>query len=82
MNYIYAIKDELSGFASPFVMDSDDLAKRDFMLVVRDPACNIGKSPDDYSLYRIGVYHADTGTISPESSPVKIVGARACLEVQ
>lgn len=79
--FFYAVKDELAGFGSPFVMASDELAKRDFILAVRDPACIMRNSPDDYSLCRLGIFDDSTGEVLPEDGVVKIVGARACLEV-
>lgn len=55
---LYAVKDELEGFNAPFILKSDELALRNYILTAKD---SIFKN--DLSLYKIGTFEDQSGTI-------------------
>ncbi len=64
---IYAIYDTAIGcYMRPFFTQSDGEAIRGFTDIALDAEHPIGKHPEDYSLYRIGVYNDQTGKINAE----------------
>lgn len=58
---IYSINDALAGFQSPTLMNNDAFAMRAFSENFSDV-----KSPQDYSLFKIGMFDTETGEIIPE----------------
>lgn len=62
---IYDSKAEL--FLQPFCYKTEGQAIRGFSETINDPQSQIFKYPDDYTLYEIGVFDDDTGTV--ESIP-------------
>lgn len=64
-------------YGSPFIMESDESAKRSFLdslAEVRMPTL-LSKFPSDYELRRIGSYDTGTGIIISEARPVFIANA-------
>lgn len=59
---LYAIKDELSEFASPLPIEDDAQAKRFFIYkVTTEPLMK--DNPKDFSIWKIGSYDSLTGRI-------------------
>lgn len=59
---LYAIKDELSGFASPLPFEDDQQAKRYFkQRLIEVPIMK--SNPTDFSLWCLGQYETNTGVI-------------------
>lgn len=71
---IYAMKDDLRGFLSPFTDVNDDVAMRNF-----DFGCKsndlVNFRPQDFSLYKLGSIDEDSGIITPLASPVYLMSA-------
>jgi len=64
---IYTIYDTASGlYMRPFCQQSDGAAIRTFSDLAMDPEYEVGKHPEDYSLFRIGVYDDNTAAIAVE----------------
>lgn len=62
----YTIYDSaIKAYNSPFFMQTDALAKRVFMDQVNNPESQISKSPQDFTLYNIGVYDDQNGMFVP-----------------
>ena len=62
---VYAVFDTASGiYDRPFVMQSDGQALRAFGDIAVDAEHPIGKHPEDYSLFRLGMFNDNTGEIS------------------
>lgn len=76
---VIAVKDELTNsFLSPAFIESIEEAERLFAYQVN----TIGlwkENPEDYSLYHIGSYDQETGSLIG-ITPVKVVGGRAVLK--
>jgi len=64
---IYTIYDTASGaYMRPFFGQSDGQAVRSFKDISTDADHEIGKHPEDYSLWRIGAFNDQTAKIDPE----------------
>lgn len=55
---LYAVKDDLDGYNAPFMVKTDELALRNYVLTAKE---SIFK--DDLSLYKIGTFEDQSGTI-------------------
>ena len=76
---IYAVRDVKTGFLSPTLDVNGDSAIRNFEHAVHRADSLFYTHASDYSLYRIGDYDTDTGTIIPAVPVVHIVDADALL---
>ncbi len=66
---LYGIFDTAAGiYQKPFFGQSDGEVKRSFMDVAVDKECPIGKHPEDYSLYRLGTFDDNSGTLLNEDN--------------
>ena len=64
---IYTIFDTASGlYMRPFYQQSDGAAMRSFKDIATDPEHEVGRHPEDYSLFRIGVYDDNNAEITVE----------------
>lgn len=63
---LYAIKDTLVGFMTPYAQHNDAYAKRAFANAVNDiKPNNINVNPEDKQLYYVGEFDEDTGALIP-----------------
>ena len=70
---MYAVYDEKAGaFLPPFFLHSDGLAVRSFTEAVNDNTHQFNKHAEDFTLFRLGTFSDDDGTIVSESSPVSL----------
>lgn len=77
---VYAMRDRLTGFLQPTFDQNDPVAMRNFesaVLQVR-PGNLLHTNPEDYSLYKIGVYDSETGVIEP-MDPLQILTGSAVI---
>jgi len=66
---IYSIFDTASGlYSRPFFTPSDAEAIRSFTDISMDAEHPIGKHPEDYTLYRIGLFDDTTGLLTNEEN--------------
>ena len=64
---VYTIYDVAAGvYLRPFFHHSDGAATRVFKDMVMDGEHDIGRHPEDYSLYRIGTYDDNKGSLAAE----------------
>ncbi len=64
--YVYSIRDVRTGFLSPSIEVSDQVAKRNFEHAVSHSGSSLFMShPEDYSLWCIGAFDSDTGVLEP-----------------
>jgi len=67
----YSIYDTASGtFMRPFFTTADGQAMRSFKDISTDADHEIGKHPEDYTLYRLGIFNDNTGEFIPETPEV------------
>lgn len=67
---VYCVRDELVGFMTPTIDQSDAIAVRNFLMAcdsVRRDSSLMAWKPSDYSLYRVAVFDSDSGSITPVS---------------
>lgn len=69
---IFSYRDRLAGFGSPILDISEQTAIRGFSMKMNNPDSMENFSPKDFELYKIGIFDADTGKITPEEIPVLI----------
>lgn len=68
---LYAMRDVKAGFLTPTLESTDEIAIRNFQMAfksARQDSLLFG-FPEDYSLYRIGDYDTDSGSILPCAPP-------------
>lgn len=66
---VYAIRDQLVGFGNPSIAVNDEVAERQFQIIVNDSNNSISVSPKYYDLYKIGEYDDETGALKPLDLP-------------
>lgn len=72
---VFAIRDVKSGFLTPTIEQNGDMAIRNFHHACLNAQSLFYTHPEDYSLYRIGTYDVETGTIEPAVPIVHLVDA-------
>ena len=61
---IFAIYDQKAdAYLNPFFLPNEALAQRTFGDCVNDPDHAFGKNPQDYTLFNLGVFNTQSGTI-------------------
>ncbi len=66
---VYAVFDTCAGiYDSPHFGNSDDLVKRQFQDIATGTDNPIAKHPEHYSLWRLGAWDNNTGTITDEKN--------------
>lgn len=69
----YSVKDEKVGvFFQPFFAPHDIVAIRMFQGSLRSKDTLLSEYPEDYALYRIGLWAEMTGKVIPENPPVRL----------
>lgn len=70
---LFSIFDMKSGvYLAPFVSRSDTDAERQISASFRDPAIKespVGQNPEDFALYRLGMFDDEMGTIESTAPP-------------
>ncbi len=71
---IYSIRDAAADvFTSPTIDLNDDSAIRSFSQAINHPDSLMNFSPSDFSLYRIGTFDVEDGSIEPLNPSTKLV---------
>jgi len=63
---------------NPFCLHNKHEAIRGFADAVNDESTMLAKHPEDYTLFLVGEWEDDTGTITPQT-PEKVITARECV---
>lgn len=72
---IYSVYDTAAGlYSRPFFTQTDAEARRSFNDIAMDAEHPIGKHPEDYSLFRIGIFDDNTGLLSNEANECLCTG--------
>ena len=78
---IFAVRDTKSdGFARPSFFISDEAAIRAFSTAVDGGDENMTRFPDDFTLYRLGVYDDESGIITG-SDPDRVLTGLEALSI-
>lgn len=62
---VYAIRDDLTGFLTPTLDQTDEAAARNFRHACINENNLFYSHASDYSLFKIGEYETDTGELFP-----------------
>lgn len=60
---LYAIKDKYSGFMSPMIYVNNDVAKREFAMMINSNPGILNFAPGDFDLYCVGTMDNHSGRI-------------------
>lgn len=64
--HLFTIYDSAAGlFLNPFVAPSIEVAIREFRKMVNTEGNNFNTFPEDFTLYHVGEFEPETGTINP-----------------
>lgn len=74
---IYCIRDLKVGFMQLVCDDNDETAKRGFAMAMTAPNDIRGFFPQDFQLYKVGLFDTQTGLISCDSIPVLVMDGSA-----
>jgi len=78
MMYAYSILDSKTGmFSQPWFFNHDQTAFRTVNEAAKDPNSNLYKYPEDFHLYKIGVFDDNTAELAP--TPLQAMGSIASL---
>lgn len=72
---LYAIRDVKTSFLSPAIDVNDQAAVRNFYHTVQNSEGVMYSCPQDFSLYRVGEFDADSGLLIPASPIVYLASA-------
>lgn len=74
MDYeIYVIYDARTGrYSFPMIFDNDATAVREFVTEGRKPHTRTYEFPEDYILFKVGIFHEMDGTIQSSQAPERI----------
>ena len=64
---MYAVKDELNGFAPPIPITNDELAKR-YLRELYENNPTVKTSPKDFSIWRVGDFDSELGRMIPDEN--------------
>lgn len=73
MKNVYCIYDsKAEAYMSPWFVDKDGQALREFQDAVQNRETPFNKHPEDYTLFKIGSYDERTGKLSSLETPVSM----------
>lgn len=76
---MYAIYDTAAGmYLRPFTAIADGQAQRGFSDIIMDKDHEFGKHPEDYTLFKVGIFDDNNGEITP-FVPEKIITGLAVV---
>lgn len=71
---IYSVWDSKAGlYGQPFFAQREEVAVRHFAAALGDPASMLGKFPEDFTLFHVGHFNEELGTLTP-TTPTSVVG--------
>lgn len=78
--YMYSLFDtKASVYLPPFCVRAPGEATRMIADLVNDPQSNIGKHPEDYSLWHVGFWDDEDGRPMVDGGPVHMIG---CVQLR
>lgn len=77
---IYAVRDVKVGFQSISVQPNDAAAVRGFESTVTNSDSVLFTHSEDFSLFKLGEFDAESGRIAALDLPIQLIEASACLK--
>lgn len=70
---VYVIYDARANrYSTPMCFDNDAVAVRDFVTEGSKPYTRVNTHPEDYILFKIGIYHELDGTMQCNQAPERV----------
>lgn len=80
---LFAVFDaKTRAFGKPFHAENMGTAVRHFRYAANDKNCDIGKYPEDFTLYHLGAYDDSNARIDLQQVPIEIAQALGLVEVK
>lgn len=76
---IYCVRDVKAGFQTPTCQVNDPVAIRGFASAVMQSDSVLFTHAQDFALYKVGTFDADTGRCEPLDLPVELMQASGAL---
>lgn len=76
---VYAMRDVKTGFLTPTIEVNDEAAKRNFIHSLWNSEGILHSFAADFSLYKIGSFDSDAGSITSEPVPVHLLSGTDAL---
>lgn len=71
---VYSVRDlKAETYSQPFFSPNDGTAMRAFSDGLRDPQTVMARHPEDYALFRVGVWNTDNGAIAGTDVPIPVI---------
>lgn len=71
---MFSVWDSKSGlYGQPYFAQREEVAVRHFAAALSDPESMLGKFPEDFTLFHIGHFNEESGTLTP-CTPTSVVG--------
>lgn len=77
---IYAVRDLKVGFQSFSIQPNDAAAVRGFESTVINSDSVLSTHAEDFSLFKLGEFDAESGRIAALDLPIQLIEASACLK--
>lgn len=74
--------DKAKAYLQPFFMANSATAVRALKSAANDPSHGFCQHPEDYTLFRIGEFDDQTGTLVPLSAPETVTQVLALKEIK
>ena len=71
---VCCIRDQLTGYMNPFVVVNENVAERDFKILINDPNNAMSYNPQHFDLYHLADFDSELGTISPIEPTIIVTG--------
>jgi len=80
---IYSVYDsKAEQYSNPIVLRTDGEARRQFGILAADHQTEIGRHPEDFTLFRIATWDPENGRITPEVGTCIMKAIEATKEVK
>lgn len=76
---LFAIKDTKSEFMHVATAVNENIAKRQYKMLIDDKESEIGAFPSDFELWQVGTYETSTGEIKPN---LKLLATAATINLK
>lgn len=77
---IYAIRDTMVGFMTPFYQANEQVALRNFKIRINNPTSELKAIAENLELYKLGTFDDQSGEISPLKRSVFMAKGNDVLE--
>lgn len=78
--FMYSLYDAAAkGYCNPIPFPTDDLAKRSLQAAAQGGDPVIAKYPNEYSLWKVGFFHPETGVMEGSAAPERVCFAHELL---